>query len=445
MEKLVAQLAYPDTKAVAGWLVAYSGGLDSRVLLELTALAHRRSDIPVRVIHINHGVNIKANQWAEECVGVARDLALPIEVVSLSGMVYSLNDREVKETGNLEARLRELRYRELAKRLLPDWCLLLAHHADDQAETLLLQLLRGAAVRGMAGMSDKMERWHGGFRWRPLLHLSKQELRDYALKRQWNWIEDDSNQDVRYRRNYIRHKVMPCLIKLVPSAVRNLNRTARLMADGSQLLDEVAQMDWQITQSSRYLIPRVLWPPLNDLSEARRNNLWRYIFNRLGYSMPSLARLQCLQRELVMARPDATPILNWKELTIRRYRDYVYLLPLGADFEQPEKRFCRDGSVVSWQLLFPDGRRCLIEYQLSSGGRAGLLEGFSWRCVPAGEIVRLARDNKHDVVRRWVKFAQNIGVPPWWRSSLPVLLVHEQLTVVPGYWAAKHWHWRWAE
>ena len=216
------------------YYVAFSGGLDSQVLLHALAQLRRELAAPVAAVHIHHGLSPNADRWAAQCDAACAALAIPCEVRHVQARHAAGESRE--------AAARAARYAAFAQILDTDDMLLTAHHQDDQAETLLLMLLRGAGVAGLAGMPA----WRGlgrGRLARPLLSLSRQTLRDYALRCGLRWIEDESNFDTSLHRNFLRHEVLPRLREAWPAADRTLARSAAHLGEATELLAELAAGD----------------------------------------------------------------------------------------------------------------------------------------------------------------------------------------------------------
>lgn len=199
------------------FLIAYSGGMDSHVLLHsIHDLRRQNPLLKIRAVHIHHGLNPNADYWVKHCSAICEQLNIEL-------IVKTINVKKNKHS--LEALARELRYQEFIKIINTDECLLTAHHADDQAETLLLQLFRGGGPKGLAAMPKYKNFAQGSFL-RPLLEFSRKDLYDYACKNQLNWIEDDSNENIGHDRNFVRHKLMPIITERWPGILTTLARSA---------------------------------------------------------------------------------------------------------------------------------------------------------------------------------------------------------------------------
>uniref|UniRef100_UPI001012FEE7 tRNA lysidine(34) synthetase TilS n=1 Tax=Aeromonas veronii TaxID=654 RepID=UPI001012FEE7 len=306
-------LTMPAPEGSTGLLVAFSGGLDSTLLLVLAAQYAREHGLPVRALHVHHGLSPHADEWVAHCEAVCQQLAveLLVEWVTLA-------------RGNgesLEAQARTARYQRLTARMRAGEWLLTAHHQDDQLETLLLALKRGAGLRGLAGILPSQP-FAGGLLLRPLLDVSRAELAEAAATLPFGWVEDESNQDVSYDRNFLRQTLIPQLKARWPAMAQTAARSMALCAEQEALLEELAESDWQLAGEGEALHIG----PLHALSPTRRNNLLRYWIRRQGGEMPSREQLARLWQEVALARGDANPQLNWGRQSCRRYQERLYLV-----------------------------------------------------------------------------------------------------------------------
>ncbi|OQA30681.1 MAG: tRNA(Ile)-lysidine synthase [Betaproteobacteria bacterium ADurb.Bin341] len=280
--------------------VGFSGGRDSVVLLH--ALSRLGLANPLMAMHVHHGLSPRADDWVAHCRRLCAEWNVTFSVVQVQ-----------VERGaglGLEAAARRARYRAFAA--CPAQAVLLAHHRGDQAETLLFNLLRGSGLTGAASMP--VERDLAGVRLlRPLLEVAPQEIEAYARHNQLVWVEDESNDDTAFSRNFLRHQVMPGLEARFPGASRALARAAGHFAEAQGLLDDLAEMDWQICAAAGGL----RLAAARRLSAARLNNLLRWRLRQLGWQVPVAARLDEFVRQLRSARPDRHPSLALPEGEMR--------------------------------------------------------------------------------------------------------------------------------
>lgn len=304
---LAARLA-PDERLVLG----LSGGCDSIVLLHLLlglGLGPR-----LQVLHVHHGLSPKASEWAAFCADLCARLGLLCTVHQV--------DVDRQSPLGLEAAAREARYRVFAG--VSGDVLLLAQHRDDQAETVLLNLLRGGGVGGAAGMPE--ERTCGGMRLlRPLLGIGRSDIEAYALAQGLSWVEDESNADLRFARNYLRHRVMPLLSERFPGGGANLAQAAGHFAEADSLLADLAELDWVAVADGD--AARLV--DLKKLSSARLKNLLRFRLRRLGWRTPATQRLEEFVRQLQSAGPDRHPALDLPDGSMRAARGRLHWLAAG--------------------------------------------------------------------------------------------------------------------
>jgi len=286
--------------------VAFSGGLDSAVLLDIVAQTWAGRGGPLSAIHVHHGISDHADAWAESCRAICArwDINLSITRVSVP--------RDSRE--GLEAAARRLRYKVFEAH--PAEHVLLAHHANDQAETLLFNLLRGTGVRGAAGIP--ICSGAAGRYLRPLLGCSRAELERYADTHALTWVEDESNADTGYSRNFIRHAVLPVLSERFPTAVENLARATEYFAEAQLMLDEMAEAD--LGEHRDFPVPVSL---LAGLSHARARNALRYLLALRSVQAPAAVRLEEALRQFIEAAPDRHPSLGLPTYRLFRARGQV--------------------------------------------------------------------------------------------------------------------------
>jgi tRNA(Ile)-lysidine synthase len=298
-----SNLPISDTSARIA--VAFSGGLDSTVLLHSTVAAYGPEH--VIALHVNHSLQDISDDWVMHCAKVAESFEVPFDFRILNW------DKEVHELSNIEAQARQARYHALAQMCdihgVTD--LLLGHHQDDQAETILLQLLRGSGLPGLSGMAMQRSLEATDIRiWRPFIDLTRKELESYAQEYHLKWIEDPSNQDENFTRNFIRLRILPILEKVQPSLRNNLSRVASHLAEAQHLLDQLADIDLQVmsTEDGLNIISLIA---LRKEDTSRANNaLRRWIFLQ-GLGMPSEERINAWWRDLEQLRDVSDHQLQW--------------------------------------------------------------------------------------------------------------------------------------
>jgi tRNA(Ile)-lysidine synthase len=400
--------------------IAYSGGLDSRVLLHLCAeLKRQQPDLNFAAVHVHHGLQAAAEAWTEHCRTTCLADGLPFRLLRV--------DARPQPGQSPEEAARTARYQALRATLSAGDTLLTAQHQDDQAETLLLQLLRGAGLAGLAAMPERAD-FEPGFLLRPLLGFSRRELREYAEEQRLAWIEDPSNRDLGYDRNFIRHQVVPLLAQRWPAVNATLSRTARHCAEAQDTLAALA----------RDLFKAVLNPARNTLladrllglSETDRRLVVREWLKASGLRMPSARVLEQVLKEALGARSDRNPVVRWSEGEIRRYRNELYLLAPARPFDT--------STVLAWDgesaLPLPDNNGELAAIAVDGPGialdawRAGAIT-VRYRC--GGEICRpFGRQGSHELK----KLFQEAGIPPWVRERTPLIYIDDRLAAVGEWW-----------
>jgi tRNA(Ile)-lysidine synthase len=323
----------------------------------------------------------------------------------------------------VESAARRVRYEAFRELLMPGEVLLTAHHADDQLETVLLALLRGSGVDGLAAM-PRCQRFGVGWHLRPLLELTRSELREWATAHGLDWLEDPSNDNTRFDRNYLRRDVVPALRARWPAAAHSVSRSAAHLAEAGALLDAMAAADFASAMRGPCLRVTVL----RSLEGPRRRNLLRYWLSASGVRAPSTRKLASLEHDMLAASADRTPCVAWDEIEVRRHRDLLYCMPRlpaqhPVDLDWEWRSTLAFGSV-------PGMLRAEIAH--GSGLKlAGLPERLRVRTRVGGERLRLPG---HAHRRELKKLLQEAHIVPWWRDRLPLFFVGDTLAAVADLW-----------
>ena len=407
----------------SGYCVAFSGGLDSSVLLH--ALAAGREDLPAPLVavHVNHNLQPDAPAWAEHCRAVCAGLGIDYHVRSVRV--------QARSGESPEAAARAARYRALADAVGLGGVLLTAHHQDDQAETLLLQLLRGAGPRGLAAM-PRYARVNGVPLLRPLLDMPRAALRDYALQHDLGWVDDPSNSCADYDRNFLRHEIIPRLRGRWPAAGATLARAARHQAAAAQLLERVAEADWgripPCSTDTPEPVPALTVSALQRLDAPRRANLLRHWLRLHAAPMPSAVVLTRIEGDLLGAAPDAQPLVRWGDVRLRRYRDCLYVDDV---LEKADPSRCHDW-LPDRALQLPGGELSAVRVDGAGVALRHLPAGpLRVRFRRGGEALRPAGRREHHSLKH---LFQEAGVPPWERPRVPLIYRDDALLAVAGYW-----------
>lgn len=390
-----------STTQPARFLVAFSGGLDSTALLHAIVSTREQHGIEVVAVHINHQLQADSAQWASHCETVAT--SLDVEFVGRTVQVELASGR------GTEAAARDARYAAMHELMNAGDCLLSAHHRDDQAETLLLNLMRGSGPTGLAGIPAARS-FGPGWLWRPLLGVSREDLEVYAREHQLRWLEDPSNASDAYDRNYLRQEILPRLQQRWPGADIRIVRSAELARDAAGLLAELAEID---LQTMAVAPNRIDLRAFRGLSLPRQRNLLRELVASLGLPAPPAARLENILDDLVPAREDAAPLVCWPGVAVRRYRGHLFVLR-----DPPEE------APTLQQLEFQEGA--------ASGLSAAVMQaGLELRFRQGGEEIK-PLGQAH--TRTLKNLLQEEGVLPWMRDQLPLLYSDGRLVAVADLW-----------
>jgi len=421
-------------------VVAYSGGVDSQVLLHaLAKVKHAKQTShlisqSIVVCHVNHGISDKAKQWQDFAKLQCQQVNLPITV-------FQVNVQPQPQQ-SLEALARDARYKALQSISTEPMMIITGHHSDDQAETFLLALKRGSGLKGLAAMATNTKQGKD-LLVRPLLNISRAQIVDYAKLHGLSWVEDESNLDTRFDRNFIRNDIMPLLTKRWPSIVNTMNRSSEHCQEGQLLLDELAEQDLQLCQHEH---DSLVIKALSQLSIARFNNLIRYFLALHQCLMPSREQLAQLQQQL-NANDDKNPTVKLGDHYCRRYRGVLYLTPdfNKVDHWQAEIDLNCEKTVVALpdslgeltvmisSLQCPESRACLEskDYLIAMPAKSTKVNlRFSHdnsTCLP---------DYRHHS-RSLKKVLQELNIPTWQRKRIPFLYYDEVLVAAIGYFVCQ--------
>jgi tRNA(Ile)-lysidine synthase len=400
----------------ASWCVAVSGGIDSVVLLHaMSALRSGGPPFGLRVVHVDHGLQAQSPDWAGDCAQLCRKLGVPFEVLHL---------RLAAAAGeSVEARAREARYAALARQLRPGEWLLTAHHEDDQLETLLIQLMRGAGVAGLAGMPAAAP-LGAGRHGRPLLGVDRAAIAAYAAEHALAFQRDPMNDDPRFDRGWLRSELLPRLRSRWPAAAATVSRSAAHLAQASRLLGELARTDALAAADGS----RLSVAALQGLSRDRQANLLRAWLREHGLRPPPAARLAAVLDELIPAREDAQPLVRWPGGEVRRYRGRLYAMPPLPGVARVAA--LAPGAGGGAELGVGCGRFSLVR---GEPGRilAPLPAPLEVRFRGGGESLRPSAGRPR---KRLKDLCQEAGIVPWMRPRLPLVYAGGRLVAVADLW-----------
>jgi len=404
-------------------VVAYSGGLDSTVLLHGLAALRSSGQLQqtLRALHVNHGLNPAADSWQTCCEQTCRQLA--VELQCLPATVAGIPGRSLEELA------REARYQLFSEQLQSNEYLVMAHHLDDDMENLLLRLTRGSGPAGLAGM-PRSRRVGEAVLLRPLLGYQRQSLLQYAELHDLEWIEDDSNVNTEFDRNFWRHDILPLIARRFPGFRESWRKSMMLCSEANQLQQDLAANDLSILTTDD---PRVLKvEPLLELSEPRQRNVLRYWMQELGFQPPGWQLMQRLSKEVLVSSKSGA-CLECPAGSVQRFGNYLVLMQAVSNIRLPTQG-------LSWgpdtdQVLKLDGNGELSAHFSMTAEPANTryrvkceLLGFEVRYRQDGERCRLTGRPARTIK----KVVQESTLPRWLRSRQPLIYSNGELVCVPG-------------
>ncbi len=406
-------------------LVAFSGGVDSTVLLQLlVALRASKQLHTLSAVHINHGLSDYAADWSDHCESICEQLSVPLVVRKVA----------IESSADIELQARNLRYQVFEELLPENGCLLMGHHQDDQAETLLFRLFRGSGVDGLAGIPFSRMLGRGKLL-RPMLSFSRKQIEDCAKLNQFTHIEDDSNTDQAYTRNYLRHSLIPEVERQWPGVNSRLAMLADELKEARELIGDVVEAEYE---KVAVVSPGAVWgnqdliavDRIQALPFNRVNRVLRFWLNRYQCSMPDRRHLEIIVSEILGAREDGEPCFKLAEFEVRRSGNFLVLLkshqvdflPVETHWKPSEKP----------RLMLPDGSFLTINGS-QSVDYLGIEITVKYReHLSDGLKIRVAGRSGSKTVKRWL---QEYRVPPWMRNRIPFLFVGDRMIAAASLWS----------
>jgi len=401
--------------AVTKFSIALSGGVDSMVLLDLLSKAKGSND-EVRAIHINHNLHESSEEWVDFVKETCEKYKLPL-------IIESINPKQ--EGFGLEADARDQRYKKFKEIILDNECLLTAHHLDDQTETILYRIFRGTGLDGLRSIRKKAK-FGKGLLCRPLINVPREAIEQYAKLNNIKWIEDPSNKNIDFDRNYLRNNIIPSIKKRWPKAQRTIPRLSSLAENNQKLLHELAKEDIGPIERFNVLDLGIL----SNKSALRINNIFRFMILKNNMGIPSLKVLENGIETLINAKSDS-PIVSWDGCSIRRYKNTLYFF--NPDLKQDEIR--------------PLKMKWFIDETINLGGNRGSIqarfikgEGIALNKCPKSLEIKYRKGGEqikpsgHNITKSLKNLFQENNVLPWVRDQIPLVYLDEDLISVGDLW-----------
>ncbi|MDQ7091167.1 MAG: tRNA lysidine(34) synthetase TilS [Methylococcales bacterium] len=394
--------------------IAYSGGLDSHVLLHLCSVNPQIKN-KITAVYVHHGLQKIADDWAAHCQQQSQLLEIDCKILSI--------DATASKGESPEEVAREARYHALKKLMEKDDVLLVAQHQDDQLETVLLQLFRGAGVQGLSAMAE-ISAFGQGQLIRPLLSYSQQSLKNYAIEQHLHWVEDPSNQCDDFERNFLRNQIIPSLKTHWPTLDKTVARSAKHCANAQQLLTEVATqlLTKLINVDNSLSIDGLLL-----LNSPQQSLVIRQWFAALNLKMPSVTFIAQLFNDVIAAKKSSNPILKRNDCHIRRYQNKLYCL-------NPENNSVKSQIWLQSDLHLSLSQTHSLQRLPSKQGISQHLwhiSTVSIRYRIGGEKINLPYRRGHHTLK---KLFQEVGIPPWEREQIPLIYFDDKLVAVADLW-----------
>jgi len=392
------------------YYIGFSGGLDSHALLHL---CHKLS-LNCRAIYVNHGLSENADSWALHCSKICENLKIPF--VEKKVLLKNL------ECKSIEAEARKKRYQAFAEILDENSILLTAHHEDDQAETLMLQLVRGAGPKGLAAMPEK-KLFAKGLHLRPFLNFKKNQIKEYAEQNDLHWIEDESNLNLDFSRNFLRQKVFPLLKTKWPNVESAMARSAENCASTQNVIESYIEKDFNTCfnkENNTIAISKSI-----DFAKPIQVEILRYWLSKLNITLPSKVKMQNIQNSFLFTANDKEPHIVFGDYELRRYKDELYAMQVLSNHDASQT-FVWD---FKESLNIKNIGKLVINKAKSHGLKQDLTK-VTIKFRQGGERIKLSGRNMHHDLKNLL---QKWGVPPWERSRIPLIYCQEKLIGVVGY------------
>lgn len=411
------------------FLIGFSGGLDSTALLALFAkLRENQPHLQLRAIHIHHGLSTHADAWSAHCQHICRQFRIPLQIQHVN----------VSTENGIEAGARQARYKAIAQQILPTEWLATAHHKQDQTETFFLALKRGSGVQGLGAMPPKSN-VYGVPIFRPLLNFSREQLLEFAQQQELSWIEDESNEDNQYDRNFLRNIVLPELRQRWAHFDSAVQRSAQHCYEQQQLLNELLAEEYQknIVKNDRTFQLH----HFARYSSVKQRALLRLWLQDCGVTLPSLAQLEQIISDVIFAKVDAQPQFRLDGNIVRRYQNRLFLTRKFNDISQESIEATFDYPIslpdhLGTLLLKKTHEKMTALWQDENGQihqevlSLPLAEAKIWiRFRYSGKVKLTPNGVNKDIKKVW----QQLNVAPWQRQRIPLIFYGDKLQSAVGF------------
>ena len=391
------------------FLIAYSGGCDSTALLYFANKTARKNKINIRAIHVNHNLNKESKKWENHCKEFCKGINVELYIENVNIIL--------KPGDSVEEKAREERYLSIYSQMGKKTLMMTAHHGDDQAETFLYQLFRGSGAKGLSSM-PRIKKIKKGFHFRPFLAFNKKTLEDFVAFKSLSYVEDLSNNNTDFSRNFIRKEILPNIKRKWPSCASTISRSAQNLSELFKLNEDLAMIDIQ-----KFLVKNIckLSISVRGLDKYRCNNVIRYWISKNNYRMPSVEQMNSIYSNVINAGKDKVPFFLCSEYEIRRHNDYIeIMLPLKN----------HDSSIVyKWKYM-----ATLVITNLSLNLSWNDLEKRFGRKIAYDVEVRFRKSGENIKLYNSKKslkdYMREINMPPWKRDRTPLIYIDKELRVI---------------
>lgn len=394
------------------FLLSYSGGLDSTVLLHLLLQLNKKINIYFRAIHVNHKLHIDSNSWSNHCKKECLKYNIPLIIENI----------HLNKKNNIESEARSMRYQAIYKHVLSQEVILTAHNLNDQCETFLLAAKRGSGPKGLSSMGT-YKNTDNIIHIRPLLNIDRDEIKSWAIANQLKWIEDHSNLDTYYDRNFLRKKIIPILKKRWPSFIKNCTRSAKLCYEQEKLLNYFSTpiLKKNILPNGSLDISNI-----THLNYKIQNIILRNWIALHNVKMPSYKGLNIIHKEIINSRQDASPKINFKEYEIRRYKQEIHLIkPVMPSIKH---------IIISWHkpftsLMLPNKLGYITKNKMGIKlPSPKKIELVNIRFQASGSFYIQGQNHKKKLKKIW----QILNIPTWKRENIPLLFYNNHFISALG-------------